>query len=122
MEEFINLLQEFAFGIASAILPVIAAFVVAYLKALIDKKMAEIEASKPELAWYLDEAVRIAVAAAEKANFSGFVEDKKEYAITIAQKWLDEHGWDEFDIDILEAAIEAEVLKQFGRESRSSQS
>ena len=113
MEEFINLLQEFAFNLAVAILPIIAGFVVAALNALVKKWLQELENSKPQLAWYLSEAVRIGVGAAEKMELSGFIEDKKQYAFQIAQQWLDEHGWDEVSVDVLEAAIEAEVLKQF---------
>ena len=113
MEEFINLLQEFAFNLAVAILPIIAGFVVAALNALVKKWLADLEASKPKLAEYLSVAAEIAVAAAEKMEFSGFIKEKKQYAIEIAQAWLDAHGWDEVDIDVLEAAIEAEVLKQF---------
>ena len=110
MEEFVNLLQRFAFEI---LLFVILPFVAKALAVLTKKWMAELEATKPQLAWYLQEAVSISVAAAEQAGLAGFVEDKKQYAFQIAQQWLDEHGWDEVNIDILEAAIEAEVLKQF---------
>jgi DNA-directed RNA polymerase specialized sigma24 family protein len=81
--------------------------------ALIKKWLAELEAAKPELAGYIRQAVEIAVLAAEQMEIGGFIEDKKQYALNIAQAYLNEHGWDEFDIDVLEAAIEAEVLKQF---------
>ena len=113
MEDFINLLQEFAFGLAVAILPIISGFLVAALNALVKKWLAELEASKPQLSWYLHEAVEIAVVAAEQAGIQGFVEDKLQYALNIAQEYLNEHGWDEVNVAVLEAAIEAEVLKQF---------
>lgn len=113
MEQFINLLQEFAFNLAVAILPIIAGFVVAALNALVKKWLQELENSKPQLAWYLAEAAEIAVAAAEKMQLSEFIDGKKQYAVEIAQAYLDAHGWDEVDVDLLEAAIEAEVLKQF---------
>jgi len=121
MEQFIDLLQDFAFNLSVAALPIISAFLIAALNALIKKWLAEMEAAKPELYWYLEEAAKIAVLAAEKSNVSGFVEDKKEYALEVAQQWLDSHGWDEIDIVVLDAAIEAEVLKQFGREPNSAQ-
>ena len=121
MEEFINLLQDFAYNLAVIALPIISAFIIAALRALVKKWLGELEASKPEFYEHLSLAVEIAVAAAEKANVAGFVDDKKQYALNVAQIWLDEHGWDEFDIDLLEAAIEAEVLKQFGREPNSAQ-
>ena len=114
MNEFVDLLQKFAFNLAVAILPILAGFAVAALRALVKKWLAELEASKPSMYWVIKEAVEIAVAAAEQlSGLEEFVEDKKQYALNIVQIWLDERGWDEIDVEILEAAIEAEVLKQF---------
>ena len=113
MNEFVNVLQEFAMGLLVLVLPILSGFIIAALIALKDKWLQELENSKPELRWYLDEAVDIAVRAAEQSKFADFIEDKKAYAFEIAQLWLDAHGWEEVDIDVLEAAIEAEVLKQF---------
>jgi len=113
MNEFVDLLQKFAFNLAVALLPIIAGFVIAALNALVKKWLGELENSKPELRWVLDEAVDIAVRAAEQSNLAGFIEDKKQYAFQIAQQYLDDHGWSEVNVDVLEAAIEAEVLKQF---------
>ena len=110
MEELINILQKFGFEI---LLTVILPFIASALAALTKKWLAELEAKKPQLWAYLDKAVEIGVAAAEKAGAVGFIENKKQYAFQIAQQWLDEHGWDEVNVDLLEAAIEAEVLKQF---------
>ena len=115
MEEFINLLQEFAFNLAVLALPVISAFLIALLKAWIDKVLADVEAQRPKLAEAIKEAVSLAVKAAEGMELGGFIEDKKQYALNIAQNWLDSEGWDEVDIDVLEAAIEAEVLKVFNQ-------
>jgi len=113
MEEIINLLQEFAFNLAVLALPILAGFLIALLNAWVKKVLAEVERAKPELHWYLEQAVDIAVKAAEKMEFSGFIDGKKQYALNIAQIWLDEHGWDEVDISILEAAIEAAVIENF---------
>ena len=115
MEQFIDLLQKFAFELAVLALPIISGFVIAALRALVKKWLGETEASKPKLYWYLDEAARLAVTAAEKMSASAFIvaEDKKQYAIEIMQSWLNAHGWDEVDIELLEAALEAEVLRQF---------
>ena len=113
--DFVDFLQEWLYNIALAVLPMVGAFVIAYLKALIEKKIAEIEELKPDLADAIRQAVSLAVKAAEQAGAAGLIENKKEYALTIAQKWLDNEGWDEFDIDILEAAIEAEVKAVFNR-------
>ena len=110
MEQLVNILQEFGFEI---LLTVILPFVAQALIALTKKWLAEIKNAKPQLFWYLEKAAEISVAAAEKMNLSEFISDKKQYAIEIAQSYLDAHGWSEVDIDLLEAAIESEVLKQF---------
>ena len=113
MEEFVNFLQTWAFELAKLLLPIIAAFCVAALRALTKKWLAEMEAKKPKLKYYLEEAVELAVKSAEQAKLAGFVEDKKTHAMVIAQEYLNAHGWDEVDLDLLDSAIEAEVLKQF---------
>ena len=113
MEQFIDLLQKFAFELAVLALPIISGFVIAALRALVKKWLAELEASKPKLYWYLSEAAELAVAAAEKMSASEFIDEKKQYALEIMQSWLDAHGWDEVGIELLEAALEAEVLRQF---------
>ena len=113
MSEFVNALQEFAMGLLILVLPILSAFLIKALNALVKKWLAELEASKPQLSWYLNQAVELAVSAAEKSSLSGLIKDKKLYALEIAQAFLDEHGWDEVNVSVLEAAIEAEVLRQF---------
>jgi len=110
MNELVNVLQEFGFEI---LLTIILPFVAQALLALTKKWLAELKAAKPQLMWYLERAAEVAVAAAEKMELSKYIEDKKKYAMDIAQAYLDAHGWDEIDFELLEAAIEAEVLKQF---------
>ena len=113
MNEFVDLLQKFAFELAVLALPIIAGFLVAALRALVKKWLAELENAKPKLLWYLTEGAELAVAAAEKMDASGFINGKKQYAMEILQSFLDAHGWEEVDVDVLEAAIEADVLRQF---------
>ena len=113
MEELINLLQEFAYNLAVIALPILSAFLIAALRALVKKWLGELEASRPYLYGYMKDAVAMAVQAAEQMELAGYIDDKKQYALGIAQTFLNEHGWDEVDISVLEAAIEAEVLKQF---------
>ena len=115
MEEFINLLQQFVFNLLVLALPVIAAFLIALLKAWIEKVLAEVEEAQPKLADAIKQAVSLAVKAAEGLDLAGMITDKKAYALEIAQAWLDEEGWGEIELDILEAAIEAEVLKVFNQ-------
>ena len=113
MNEVINVLQEFVMGLLVLALPVLAAFAIRALKLWGDKFLANLESNKPSLHWALEEAVEVAVRAAEKMEFSKFIDDKKSYAFEIVQRYLDEQGWNEVDVELIEAAIEAEVLKQF---------
>ena len=113
MNEFVDLMQQSLMGLLVLILPIISGFIVSALIALKDKWLSELELNKPEFADALKLAVSLAVKAAEGMELGNFITDKKEYAVSIAQKWLDQEGWEEIDISILEAAIESEVLKLF---------
>lgn len=112
MNEIVNVLQEFVMGLLLAALPILAAFAIRALKVWGDKILTNLN-DKGSLGWALEQAVEIAVRAAEKMEFSKFIDDKKTYAFEIAQRYLDAEGWDEVDVDLVSAAIEAEVLKQF---------
>jgi len=116
MNEVVNVLQEFVMGLLLAALPVLTVYAIKALKAWGDKLLADLENNKPSLHWALEEAVEIAVSAAEKMEFSQFIDDKKAYAFEIVQLYLDNEGWEEIDIELIEAAIEAEVLKQFPKD------
>ena len=108
MDEFVNVLQEFGFEI---LLTIILPFVAQALIALTKKWLVELERAKPELMWYLQQAVEVAVKAAEQTYAKELFAEKKQYAFNVAQAFLDAHGWDEVDIELLSAAIEAEVLR-----------
>lgn len=112
MNEIVNVLQEFVMGLLVLALPILAGYAIRALKVWGDKLIDHVE-DKGSLYWALEQAVEIAVRAAEKMNFSEFIDDKKAYAFEIAQRYLDNEGWEEIDVELLEAAIEAEVLKQF---------
>ena len=116
MEQLINLLQEFAFNLALLALPVIAAFLVALLRAWVKKVLQDLENAKPDFAYALETAVGLAVKAAEGMALAGFIEDKKQYAFEIAQEWLDDNGWDEVNVELLDAAIESAVFAKFNSE------
>lgn len=117
MEQIIDFLQAFLQELLVLIAPIIAGFVAAALTALTKKWLAELEASKPKLADAIRQAVSLAVQAAEQAGVAGLIEEKKEYALSIAESWLDQNGWDEIDLVILSAAIEAEVNRLYPNEN-----
>ena len=116
MAEIVDFLQAFLQELLVLIAPILAGFVAAALTALTKKWLAELEASKPKLADALKEAVSLAVQAAEQAGAASLIGDKKDYAMAIAQKFLNDNGWDEIDLEVLSAAIEAEVNKLYPNE------
>lgn len=60
----------------------------------------------------LEEAAKIAVTAAEQAGAASLINDKKAYAMDIAERWLEQHGI-HLDIELIGAAVEAAVYRQF---------
>jgi len=121
MEQIVDFLQAFLQELLVLIAPIVAGFVSAALIALTKKWLAEIEASKPQLADAIKQAVSLAVQAAEQAGIAGLIEEKKAYALSIAESWLDQNGWEEIDLVILDAAIEAEVNKLYPKEEADSE-
>lgn len=99
-----------------ALLPVVVVFVVRWIKLQGDKLLAQIEAEKPELLYELRAVAAMAVNAAEQANVAGLIVQKKEYALSIAEKYLTDRGW-HVDLDVISAAIEAAVRKEINHPS-----
>lgn len=112
-QDFVStFLQEFM-GI---VLPVLASLLAGLFIAWITKLVNQIkEQLDNRFVWMLEEAVRIAVLAAEQANLAGFVEDKKQYALGVAEKWLGERGF-KIDLGVLADRIEAAVMEHFNKD------
>ena len=113
MDEF---WKSFVNALLMAFAPILAGLVAGWLAVTIKRIWAQIEADKPELAYTLDTIARIAVQAAEQAGASGYIEDKKQYAIEFIQNYLDAQGWGVIDVSVIEAAIEAAVYNEFNKD------
>jgi len=112
-KDFVSVFVQEFLGI---VVPVLASLLAGLLIAWIKKLVEEIKAKMDHrFIWMLDEAVRVAVLAAEQANLAGFVEDKKAYAIDVAEKWLAARGF-KVDLGILADQIEAAVMEEFNKE------
>jgi len=112
-KDFVSVFVQEFLGI---VVPVLASLLAGLLIAWIKKLVEEIKANMDHrFIWMLDEAVRVAVLAAEQANLAGFVEDKKAYAIDVAEKWLAARGF-KVDLGILADQIEAAVMEEFNKE------
>jgi len=112
---FEDFVSKFAQEFLSIVLPVLASLLAGLVIAWIKKVVEQVKAKMDQrFIWLLDEAVRIAVLAAEQVNLSGFVEDKKDYAIGVAEHWLAERGY-KIDLGVLADRIEAAVMEEFNK-------
>jgi hypothetical protein len=110
-----QLIQVVLQAVLAVALPVVVKFIVDWLR----KRLEEMEQSLGERRWYMiQEAVRIAVSAAEQSGLAGLIEDigeeKKRWAIDAAERFLAQNGLGGLDLDVLADMIESEVRKQFG--------
>ena len=103
-----ELLSTVVQAVLMFILPIVAKYVVDWLKAATEAATASIESYQPDIYATLKEAAIIAVQAAEQYGLSDKIQSKKDYALDIAEKWLAERGF-KIDIVLIDAAIEAQV-------------
>ena len=112
--DIMELASQFLEFILAAVLPILAVFVAKYLQAAIGKYVAEAEAQYPDIFSVVEMVAAQVVAAAEQAGAAGFIDSKIDYALEMAARWLAEYDFD-IDLDLIRAAIEAEVKRQFGK-------
>jgi hypothetical protein len=106
-----KLLEDVIVLAVSAIVPAVLALIVVMIR----KKFAEFKNIYPEYGYLLEQAASFAVKAAEEANFAGFIDDKRAYALEIAQKYLDDHKV-KLSLEVIDAAIEAAVYDVMNKE------
>jgi hypothetical protein len=82
----------------------------------IKKEWGLFSAAHKDWAWDLEQAAQLAVTAAEQSGLSGFITDKKAYAIGIAQAYLDAKGF-KVDLTVIDAAIEAAVWEYLNKDN-----
>ena len=98
-----------------AVLPPLAVAVVGLVIALARKAWMQARDSfAPQITDLLEDAAKMAVRAAEQAGIAELIDDKKQYAIEIVELWLEARHVS-VDIDLIDAAIEAAVLKEFNK-------
>lgn len=111
----LDILIEYGFQllqlVLEALLPVLAVMAIKWVQVLIKNGIAKLE---PNVQDILNEGVRIAVLAAEQMGLSQQLQEKKAFALEMAQLYLAEHGV-ELDIEVIAAAIEAAVMDEFNR-------
>jgi hypothetical protein len=112
--DWMDFLSDVLQGVLVAILPVLATAATAAIAAWARKTWAEFKNENQVPAFYVEEIARIAVLAAEQAGAAGLIQDRKEYAMTVAQTWLAQRGI-KLDLAIISAAIEAAVYDELKR-------
>ena len=95
------------------LLPPLAVALSRWAWAKASELFAEIEEMKPQLADFLRQAAYFAVTAAEQAKLGDALIVKKDYALTVAEKYLEENFGLKVDISLLDAAIEKAVWEEF---------
>ena len=98
-----------------AFVPVLATALTGLLVAQIKLIWAKAKAARPDVIDTLEWAARTAVAAAEQAGAAQLIDDKKEYAMSVADAWLRAKGLD-LDLDMISAAVEAAVWQEINRD------
>ena len=106
-----EILSKFVETFLLALAPVLASLVVAYLAVKIKELWAEIQIANPNVAYWVAEAVEMAVAAAEQAGLNDLIQDKKAYALKLASDYLFETYKLKIDLVLVAGAIEAELLR-----------
>ena len=106
----LEILKDFGVAFLSTflqiVLPVLAATLAAYVIAWFKSKF---DANNLQI---VQDIVRAAVQAAEQMNLKQKVVDKKNYALTMAENWLQLKGI-KFDLTTLDGLIEAAVMSEF---------
>ncbi len=110
--EINGILSAMAQSVLEFILPILAVSLTSYLLARAREIWERAKHENPSATRLLSESVRVAVMAAEQAGASGLITDKRAYAFDVAEKWLKARGVT-LDIDLIYAAIEAAVYKEF---------
>ena len=109
-----NIITQVLVAVLTLALPVVLKLLADWLKLSRDKLLSNLDS---EARYALEEAVRIAVAAAEQSGLANLIrneaEVKKNYAIGVAEKYLQEVCKLNIDLDIIADAIEAEVNRAF---------
>lgn len=96
--------------LVNLLIPALVALVGAWLVQQVRLLTLRLKNERPELYWYLAQAAELGVKAAEQMGLSEQIEEKKDYAVKVAQVYLDDRGI-KIDLALVEAAIEKAVLE-----------
>lgn len=113
--EWMPIVSKVLEAVLIAILPPLAAALVAWMLAKAKEGWARAKRWNPTVTDLIEEAAKFAVRAAEQAGAAELIADKKAYALQIAEAWLAQRNITT-DLDLIDAAIEAAVLELFNED------
>ena len=114
--EWMPIISKVLEAVLIAILPPLAVALVSLLLGFAKELWARAKLLNPTVTDYIELAAEFAVQAAEQAGAAELIADKKQYAIQIAEAWLEAHHLT-VDLDLIDAAIEKAVLELFPNEA-----
>lgn len=115
--EWMPILSKVLEAVLIAILPPLAVAIVSVILGYAKGLWAKAKLLNPTITDYLEIAAEFAVQAAEQAGAANLIEDKKQYAIEIAERWLLARNMT-IDINLIDAAIEKAVAELFPKQSQ----
>ncbi len=116
--EWMPVLSKVIEAILIAILPPLAVVLVSVVLAHAKRVWGDLKRCYPSVTDLVEQAAVFAVQAAEQAGAAELIEDKKAYAIQIAEAWLVANHITT-DIDLIAAAIEKAVLELFNSDDET---
>lgn len=120
--EFSDVLWKFVESFVVALVPILVPLLAAWILPKVIGAWKGLKSKLDSDAIYLIESIAgMAVKAAEQAKLSGFITDKKTYAMEFVESWLKARGV-KLDLKLIDSAIEAAVLDEFNRDKSNIKS
>ncbi len=107
-------LSVFLQNVLAGVLPILFSLIAAWLIAKVKLAWQEWKVAHTATADILESIAKVAVLAAEQSAASGFIEDKKAYALEVVENYLTKLGL-KIDVGSIQAAIEAAVMSEFNK-------
>ena len=111
MDDF---LSRFLADLLSALLPVVASALAAWLIAQARLLWTRARVEQPAAVEVAEYLARLAVRAAEQAGAAQLIASKRDYALTLLEEWLETRGI-RLDAHALAGLIEAAVYQEINR-------
>jgi len=110
-QDIVNELVKFAQNLLVLALLILIPFVFDWIR---NKTKSLKEQYKLDENYWLTSTTRIAVLASEQMKKSGFIDDKKQYAVEYVDKFLKSRGIN-LDVKLIEGLVESAVLDEFNK-------